>query len=173
MTKTMMQVGRALVLVVSLAMGMSATAAMQNEPTDFRGIPWGATLSEYQRDLILLTGDEQLAHYRRASDPPSFANVEVRRISYRFYKSRFSGGAVLLVGASNLKSMLAYLTQYYGPPESVNDRHRVYTWSGNRVGVTVSCDITISCYVEYYDKDLREVELAEQGGAPAGVKRDD
>jgi hypothetical protein len=150
----------------------SAAAAMQNEPADFKGLPWGAALSEYQQGLTLLTGDDQMAHYRRDADGKTFAGVDAWRISYRFYKQRFSGGIVVIVGSSNLKSMLEYLTQTYGPPEAVNPRHRIYEWQGLRSAISVSCDISISCYVEFYDKALRALELAEQGGG-AAERRDD
>jgi hypothetical protein len=164
---------RAITLCFVCLLAAGGASAMQNEPRDFQGVPWGAPLEEHKQGLSLLTGDDQMAHYRRASDAAAYANVAAWRISYRFYKNRFSGGIVVIVGASNLKSMLEYLTQTYGPPAAVNPRHRVYTWTGEHAGIGVSCDISISCYVEFYGKEMRELELAEQGEVPGTGKRDD
>jgi hypothetical protein len=145
---------------------------MQNEPRDFRGIEWGAPLEPHKSELVLLMEDEGLAHYRRAADSMVYANVDARRVSYRFYKNRFSAGMILTVGSTNLKSVVDYLTETYGPPETVNLRHRVYNWVGERAGITVSCDITISCYVEFYGREMRELELAEQRPAKQEHRED-
>jgi hypothetical protein len=153
--------------------GTAAAGTMKNEPGDFRGVPWGAPFETHGQSLTLLTGDEQTANYRRDSDSKTFASVDAWRISYRFYKQRFSSGIVVIVGTSNLKSVLEYLTQTYGPPEAVNPRHRIYEWQGERSGISLSCDISISCYVEFYGKEMRALELAEQGNVPDNVKRDD
>jgi hypothetical protein len=160
--------------LLSITFPCAAVAgAMRNEPGDFKGFPWGAPLKVHSQALTLLTGDEQTASYRRESDSKTFASVDAWRISYRFYKQRFSSGTVVIVGSSNLKSVLDYLTQTYGPPESVHPRHRIYEWQGENSGISVSCDISISCYVEFYGKEMRALELAEQGNVPDNVKRDD
>jgi hypothetical protein len=168
-----MRRARAIVLSCACLLAASAAHAMQNEPRDFKGVPWGAALEDHKQSLALIGGDDVLAHYRRASDAGAYANVDAWRISYRFYKNRFSGGTVIIVGTSNLKSMLDYLTQTYGPAETVHAGHRIYAWNGEQAGITVSCDISISCYVEFFGKQMRELELAEQGEAPGIPKRDD
>ena len=164
----------AAILMLSVTtLGPVAAGAMKNEPGDFKGVPWGAPLDAQGQSLKLLTGDEISANYRRDSDGKTFASVDAWRISYRFYKQRFSSGIVVIVGNSNLKSVLDYLTQTYGPPEAVNSRHRIYEWQGENAGISLSCDISISCYVEFYGKEMRALELAEQGNAPDNNKRDD
>jgi|APDOM4702015118_1054815.scaffolds.fasta_scaffold140450_1 hypothetical protein len=150
----------ALIAVGSPAIGN----AMQNEPEDFLGIEWGAPLENYRGALRLITEAGESGHYRRLSDRPFFAGVEVRRISYHFYKGSFVSGSYLSVGTNELKSIIAHLTTRHGEPKTANARHRVYEWEGDRRGVTVSCDITISCFTEFYDKKLRERELAEVTG---------
>jgi hypothetical protein len=58
------------------------TNAMQNEPEEFLGIEWGASIDKYRGDLKPLKEDGYSGHYRRASDRPFFAGIEVRRISF-------------------------------------------------------------------------------------------
>src|SRR5262249_48098120 len=101
---------------------------MLNEPTEFRGFEWGAPIDSHKSELTLIGGNDETAHYRRSSDALTFGNIDVRRISYRFYKNRFSAGTILTVGSTNFKAILAYLTATDGPPETISERHRVYNW---------------------------------------------
>lgn len=147
-----------------------AALAMQNEPEDFLGVVWGAAFEKHRADLRLITQNPDSAHYRRLSDRPFFAGIEVRRISYYFYKDSFTSGTFLTVGTTDLNAVLAYLNNKFGPPAVAKPRHRVYAWEGERIGITVSCDITISCYTEFYDRALR---LAEIAASEPDAKRDD
>jgi hypothetical protein len=144
--------------------------AMQNEPADFQGIKWGASLENYRSTLrpINETGDS--GHYRRTSDRPLFAGTEVRRISYHFFKGRFVSGSYLSVGTTDLKRILAHLTERHGEPQRANHRHKIYEWQGAQRGVTVSCDISISCFTEFYDRELRDQEHAEEAATQGGTK---
>ncbi|MFN0040669.1 MAG: hypothetical protein ACKVP2_14250, partial [Burkholderiales bacterium] len=152
---------RALIAVV-----LPATAnAMQNEPADFLGIEWGASLETHRSTLRAITETGDSGYFRRLSDRPFFAGIEVRRISYHFHKGSFVSGAYVSVGTNELKSILAHLTARHGEPARANNRHKIYEWEGDRRGITVSCDISISCHTEFYDKTLREQELAEQSNA--------
>lgn len=147
--------------------------AMQNEPRDFNGVPWGAALEDHKQGLTLVSGDDVVAYYRRAAGTNTFAGIDAWRISYRFYKNRFSSVTVTIVGINNFNAMLSHLTKTYGAADSVNPRHRIYVWEGADAGVMTSCDISISCYVEFYGKAMRDVEVAERGNAPSRIKQDD
>jgi hypothetical protein len=162
--------------VATLLIGIVCFAnahAMQNEPRDFNGVPWGAAIDDHKQALVLVSGDDNFAHYRRAAGANTFAGIDAWRISYRFYKKRFSSATVTIVGINNFNSMLAHLTKTYGDPNSVNPRHRIYVWDGANAGVMTSCDISLSCYVEFYGKAMRDLEVAEQGDAPSKLKLDD
>lgn len=146
-----------------------AAQAMQNEPEDFLGVRWGAALESLRADLRVITEDGDAAHFRRPTDRPFFAGIEVRRISYYFYQGSFTSGTFLTVGSNDFKTIVSHLTDRHGPAKTVNARHRVYAWEGERTGITVSCDISISCYTEIYDRALRLKEL----GAAAPAAPDD
>lgn len=137
--------------------------AMQNEPGEFLGIEWGAPIDQYRGDLKPLKEDRDSGHYRRLSDRPFFAGIEVRRISYYFYKGSFTSGSYTTVGSNELKNILSYLTRRHGEPKKTYSTFRVYIWDGERSGVIVSCDVSISCYTEFYDKALRGEAMAAQG----------
>ncbi len=159
--------------MMSALFAWDSASAMLNEPRDFKGVPWGAPIEDHKQAFSLVSGDEVMAYYRRAADSNSFASIDVWRISYRLYKARFSSATVTIVGIANFNSMLSYLTKTYGPPEEVSPRHRIYTWAGENAGIMTSCDISLSCYVEFYGKQMRELETAEQGEVPSRIKQDD
>jgi hypothetical protein len=149
----------ALVVVSSPA----AATGMQNEPAEFLGIEWGASVDKYRGDLKPLKEDGDLGHYSRIADRPFFAGIEVRRISYFFFKGSFTSGTYTTVGSTEIKAILSYLTSRYGEPKERHPTFRVYIWEGERSGVIVSCDVSISCYTEFYDKALRKEAMAAQG----------
>ncbi len=155
-----------MISAVMLVVFPAAGNAMQNEPADFLGIEWGAPLKNFRSTLRPITEAGESGHYRRLSDRPFFAGIEVRRISYHFYKGSFVSGSYLSVGTNELKNILAHLKERHGEPQTANNRHKIYEWQGDQRGVTVSCDITISCYTEFYDRQLRDQELAEESALP-------
>jgi hypothetical protein len=137
--------------------------AMQNEPAHFLGIEWGAPIDRYRAELKPIFEDGDTGHYRRPSDRPYFAGVEVRRISYHFFKGNFASGMYVTVGSNDLRNILAHLTSVYGEPSFTHARHRIYSWEGERSAVMVTCDISISCYTEFYDKTVREAAMQARG----------
>jgi hypothetical protein len=165
-----------------LAIGLSFTfiltppafpQGMQNEPKDFMGIAWGAPL-DGQKDVLTAIGQGgEVAYYRRASDKLTLGGVDARRITYHFFKGQFAGGTILTVGSSNKQAVVSYLTEKYGPPERLGQHHPVYSWTGERVGILFSCDISSSCYCEFFDKELKKLEEATQGGSETPAKDDD
>lgn len=154
-------------ITVCAALALAALAsaapvwAMQNEPVDFLGMKWGTALEPMRAELRVITEDGDAAHFRRISDRPYFAGIEVRRISYYFYKGQFTSGTFLTVGTNDFKTMVNHLTDRHGPAKTINPRHRVYAWEGEHTGITLSCDISISCYTEIYDRALRLKELSD------------
>jgi hypothetical protein len=155
-----------------LCMAGTVAHAMQNEPKDFLGIAWGAPIADHEKDLKLVIDGDTTQHYKRPSDRMSFGGIEPRRITYSFHKGKFSGGNILTVGTTDLNAMLSLLTTRYGEPDEVNKRHRVYSWVGERVGIIVSCDISIGCYTEFFDKALRESEQQAQPSGGQAAKDD-
>ncbi len=161
---------------IGLALALAALPAwsegMRNEPGDFFGIAWGASESEHKGALVTISEDGATAHYRRASDRLSYAGVDARRITYRFYKGQFSGGTVLTVGTREKNAVIAHLTERYGAPEVISSRHPIYRWTGERAGIMFSCDISGGCYSEFYDRTLKQQEEGGEASVP-GLRRDD
>jgi hypothetical protein len=93
-------------VICLLSFPITPALAFENETDGFRGIPWGAapssveglvpdsqTASDFEsvaRDEGLTLKDFPLESYRRPSDKMEFAEAEMGRISYQFYKGRFA-----------------------------------------------------------------------------------
>lgn len=91
-----------------LIVGVSASA-MENEPTGFRGIEWGASASSVQG--LMEVNDEEamqrilgaqlgldvrfpLKMYRRADDKREFNGTPVDRTVYTFYRDQFMAASI-------------------------------------------------------------------------------
>ncbi len=137
-------------------------AAMNNEPADFRGIPWGAPIENHQSDLVALADNGDLAYFRRPKDEMSWGGAEIQKISYRFYKGKFSGTTLQLFGVGNQKAITEKLFGLYGPPEQPNKRVPRYVWSGDQATVILFCEITHYCVVELASTQLIAQEQSDQ-----------
>ncbi len=137
-------------------------AAMQNEPADFRGIPWGAPIENHKSDLFALADKGDIVYFRRPKDEMSWGGAEIQKISYRFYKGKFSGTTLQLFGVGNQKAITEKLFGLYGPPERPNKRVPRYVWSGDQATVILFCEITHYCVVELASTQLMAQEQNDQ-----------
>ena len=148
-----------------------ASAGMSNEPADFRGIAWGAAIDNHQKDLVPLSQRGDYAYFRRPADSMSWGGAEIQKISYRFYKGRFSGSTVQLFGASNQKAIIEKLFALYGTPEKPNKRVVQYYWTGDKSKIVLTCEVTNYCVIDMASLELLALEEKDQPTAPA--KKDD
>jgi len=156
--------------LISVGLGLAVSyslcaAAMNNEPVDFRGIDWGAPLENHQKDLVALSTNGNLAYYRRPSDQMSWGGAEIQKISYRFFKGRFSGSTLQLFGASHQKAITEKLFSLYGTPEQPNKRVPQYVWSGDKAKVVLMCEVTNYCVIDMVSLELMVLEEQEQAAA--------
>jgi hypothetical protein len=146
-------------------------AAMTNEPTEFRGIGWAAPIENHKKDLVVLSQNGDLAHYRRPSDQMSWGGAEIQKISYRFFKGRFSGSTLQLFGASHQKAITEKLFSLYGTPEQPNKRVPQFFWTGEKAKVVLFCEVTNYCVVDI--ASLEQLALEEQARPAAPGKKED
>lgn len=139
-----------------------STAAMNNEPADFRGIDWGAPIEAHHKDLVSLSTNGNLAYYRRPSDQMSWGGAEIQKISYRFFKGRFSGTTLQLFGANNQRAITEKLFGLYGTPEQPNKRVPQYVWTGDKAKVILMCEVTNYCVIDMVSLELIALEEKDQ-----------
>ena len=149
-------------------------ADMQNEPSDFRGIPWGAALEQHQADLTFIRSDGDVAVYRRKTDSLKIGQADALKVAYRFYKGRFSAGIILTYGAENERILRSVLLGAYGKPEKPFARLEHFVWEGRDARIVLTCEITTYCGAEFISIEISAVELADGGDVPGKPKnRDD
>lgn len=165
--QTILSVGLALAVSYSYSM-----AAMTNEPADFRGIGWGAPIEDHQKELVALSTTGDYAFFRRPSDQMSWGGAEIQKISYRFFKGKFSGSTLQLFGASHQKAITEKLFGLYGEPERPNKRVPQYFWTGEKAKVILFCEVTNYCVVDIVSLEQLALEEKDQP-APVPRKKDD
>ena len=160
--------------IVSVLIQSMAAPAMEKEPADFRGIPWGAALDQYRNEMTVLRDEGDVVYYRRTADIMKISQVDAIKVAYRFYKNRFSTGVIQTYGGANQKSLLEALKGMHGDPQRPRKRIHQYYWDGDIAYLVLTCEITSYCVVEYASKPMVQEEQANTGVMPGGNrKRDD
>lgn len=160
-----MRVLHALVLVLLAALPGLAIA-MENEPADFRGVPWGADFDAYRGEMTVIRDEGDVLYYRRAGDSRKFGQVDALKVAYRFYKGKFSTGVIQTYGGPNMKALLETLKGMFGEPVRPRKRIQQYFWDGEHAYLMLACEVTSYCLVEFVGKDMMQLEQAETGVAP-------
>lgn len=144
--------------------------AMDKEPADFRGVPWGAEFEQYRREMTVLRDEGDVVYYRRAGDALKLNQVDALKVAYRFYKSRFSAGVIQTYGGANQKSLLETLKGIHGEPLRPRKRVHQYFWDGELAYLVLTCEVTSYCVVEYASKQMIQQEQADTGILPGGER---
>ena len=151
----------------------NCASAMTNEPTEFRGINWGAPVEDHQKELVSLSSRGDVAFYRRPADQMSWGGAEIQKISYRYFKGRFSGSTLQLFGASHKKAITAKMFELYGPPEQPNKRVPQFFWTGEKAKVVLFCEVTDYCVIDMANLELLAQEEAQNEPTPTKRKDND
>jgi hypothetical protein len=114
----------------------------QNEPTGFRGIPWGTPLSAVQSQMRPLgaTPAGQDQGYIRAGDSLTIGGAALEKILYKFHDGGFSEAFIVAQrGSSNAAAMIAAFRAQFGegrrPHRSTDD----YIWQGAASIIFLTC----------------------------------
>ena len=107
------------------------TFASRPAPRDFRGIAWGATLSEAQSQGGLVPVKQPIAlanTYMRPDELLKLGMADIRSVAYYFRKGRLSGVGITFEGQTNFFLIKDHLIELYGPGRQVGDRYG-WTWT--------------------------------------------
>jgi len=163
------------IAIASVLIHSTATVAMENEPADFRGVPWGAEFEQYSKEMTVLRNEGDVVYYRRTGDVLKINQVDALKVAYRFYKNRFSTGVIQTYGGPIQKSLLETLKGMHGEPLRPRKRIPQYFWDGEQAYLVVTCEISSYCVVEFASKPMIQQEQADTGvmPGPGTGKRDD
>jgi len=151
----------------------SAGLAMENQPPDFRGVPWGAEFEQYSKDMVSIRNEGDVVYYRRTGDALKISQVDALKVAYRFYKGKFSAGVIQTYGGQNQKLLLETLKEIHGEPMRPRKRIHQYFWDGEIAYLVLTCEVTSYCVVEYSSKPMVQQEQADTGIAPGAHHKDD
>ena len=161
-------------LILSGAMFAQSVGAdaFKNEPTDFRGIEWGAAFADHADGLNLVRTDDDVLVYVRDSEGDVSDRNNFRKIAYRFYKNRFSAGIIQTYGHEEKKRLRRTLISTYGEAERLSRRQELDTWDGEAVQIVLSCSVTSYCAAEFLSKDMIALEERETGKPVQVLQKD-
>jgi hypothetical protein len=137
--------GRVWRVMASAACLLAALDALgyQNEPSGFRGMPWGTPFAAVQSQMIALQGGK----YMKVPENLWFAGVRLERIQYEFYDGRFDRVSLVAQrGFLQGTRLLAALKARFGEPSIVGPAGltRVF-WLGATTRIGFSCGSDQQC----------------------------
>lgn len=160
------------IAVLALSAAVVHAGAFKNEPTEFRGIEWGAAYADHAQGLDLVRQDNDVLVYMRPSERNVSERDNYRKIAYRFYKDKFSAGIIQTYGNEAKRKLRKSLVKQYGEPVRVSRRQELDAWDGERVQIVLSCSVTSYCAAEFISKEMIALEEQETGKPVQVLNRD-
>jgi hypothetical protein len=159
----------AILLALAVAMAApGARGAYPNEPTGFRGIPWGTPVAEVRARVPIWFNRDVgggLVEYRSRGDL-GMNGIPLIYNFYQFYRGQFAAG-IMAARARERDRMLAMLRARFGPPQGRHGR-RGYYWLGAVTVIAFQCDWRSgSCSAAFESRALMDKWQKAQA-APAG-----
>lgn len=141
----------------AVAKGCYVPAVYPNEPTGFRGIPWGTDITTRPDMVARHIIKTEHVFYVRKGEKMEFWGAHVRAIGYRTYDHKLDGGFVDLVGKQNQAALMGALRRRYGTaprlfperrdPGFGNAMATSYLWDGKTTRIYVTCTEHHECSV--------------------------
>jgi hypothetical protein len=159
-------------ILVGLLLMAGSAQAFQNEPSGFRGIPWGTPLRSVPGMTSVPDGSKNF--YFRADDNLSIGAAHLEHLSYKFYRDQFS--EVLLRTHDSVldeQAIIGAFKAQFGPGFQSNRYIDEYLWNGTTSTVWLNCNsITHACTAMIYSNQLKELEKADETAVARGAGKD-
>ena len=167
------------ILLAPLALTLSIAAAKaadpQKQPADFRGVAWGAPAASLP-DLKVVDREGDIIHYERPGEKKELGGIELRNVTYSFYKDKFYHAEIGYEGQGAFEALQNGLVAKYGPPDNVRQKtdaagkaYEIATWNwpgalfiGHRHDKAAPTG-----RIFYFYAPLTEASAKSQGLAPA------
>jgi len=149
--------------VVAISMVASSTSAFQNEPTEFRGIKWGAEINRLS-DMEFQVKTAGLDIYTRKNEKLAFGSADLKAVAYSFYKDRFCAVFVAYEDWSNFNALMLALSEMYGSGKRDENNPLEHTWLGKNIFIILDYnELSAQGKIIYYyapiwferDKDMQ------------------
>ncbi|SNC64668.1 hypothetical protein SAMN06265337_1126 [Hymenobacter gelipurpurascens] len=119
-------------LSTSLWAQQSGSVRRLDESNGFRGLPFGAPLTEgLHLKLIQDSGDEKI--YERTDEDLRLGSFSATRIHYKFFQGQFAAVTIIVKGADQAQRVLPAFQSIYGPGRMEGFSCK---WQGEQVGLS-------------------------------------
>jgi hypothetical protein len=150
--------------------------AFQNEPTGFRGIPWGTPLSVVQSQMrpVGATPAGQDRDYVRVGDSMTIGGAALERVLYKFHDGRFSEAFIVAQkGPNNAMAMTAAFQAQFGEARKPHRSAEDYLWEGPTSIIFLTCHSgRHSCLAFVQSTAALAQKNAEQAAIAARARND-
>ena len=112
------------------------------EPEGFGNIKWGTELPSL-KTLEYIGEDPSyvgIGIYTKVGDDLTFSGATLRRVEYRFWRSKFCSAYVVVEGYSNFAVLKEAAFEHFGEGYKPNPFIERYFWIGNRTNITLDYD---------------------------------
>lgn len=150
-----------IVLCLALQTTPAAAVPIADDPNGFEGIPWGTTLSDRDR-FVLIEEADHIQTYEPKEQPPRLGATPVESICFTTFQNRFGRVTVRYSNTVTHDSILAYLQSTYGPLDRTPGQIavgpvRVYAWHGFHTDVTLRFESRLDRGIIFFEsRTLRE-----------------
>ena len=150
-----------IVLCLALQTTPAPAVPIADDPNGFEGIPWGATLSDRDR-FVLIEEADHIRTYEPKEQPPRLGATPVESIRFTTFQNRFGRVTVRYSSTVTHESILAYLQSQYGPLDRTPGQIavgpvRVYAWHGFHTDVTLRFESSLDRGIIFFEgRTLRE-----------------
>lgn len=159
-------------LAAAAVLAAAAASAFDNEPKEFRGVPWGAPIAKFAGEMIAIENDGAHIYYKRKGDKMIIGGARLRDVVYEFYKGSFEGVMILSQPGSN-PAMLAAFNAQFGQGEKASGFVNRYLWQGTTAVVFLDCnDIASICTAAVQSTAVNNQIERDEKAEAAGAKKD-
>lgn len=142
---------------------------MQNDPSGFEGIPWGATLSETDTFMkVEDTGRSQT--YELKTGAPSLGPVKVDSLRFVTSEGKFARVTVRYKGKANHDQILVYLQSLYGsldrtPGQIAAGPVKFCSWTGFETDVNLRYETGTDRGIIFFESQELRHKITEGNSA--------
>jgi len=130
-------IGRSILLLALVSICVMAYA-FENEPTGFRGIPWGSPPEAFP-ELKKIADIGGWMVYTRAEDKKEVGAATLRLLHYQFYKNQFASVLIQTTGTANKKALKEAVVQQYGEGNQLDPNIDQWLWEGQKARIALKC----------------------------------
>jgi hypothetical protein len=150
-------------LAAVLALATPPANAFPNEPSGFRGIAWGAPITQYASQMVETEGDGVDASYHRFGDSLNLGTAHLAGITYNFYKGAFIGVVLHSDTGDARDAMLTEFQSRFGQAVQPKPAQELYTWRGPTAVIVMDCSKSKDqCAAEIYSRAILNLRDADR-----------